>query len=208
MFTDARILLFPVSSMAGPRWVTSPFTLLDAGILTEAAAADWSRLLVPDPNDYRFYSADSNVGDPLNLGWLYLKKAAANPRLVKPALVLPPELKAAPAAERWIMVHDDVFTWLVNDNLEVRTSVSINPATGTAKGGALFTAEAIPRATLFWFEYSVLDKKNFRVPGQGPVTADALFDRVGKALAYMETLGVGGLNTRGMGRLRVAPAAW
>ena len=82
MFTDARILLFPVATMAGPRWVTSPWTLLDAGVfgkdgtVAEEVASKWNSYLCPAANDYRFYSPDTSVGDPLNLGWLYLEKMA------------------------------------------------------------------------------------------------------------------------------------
>jgi len=45
----------------------------------------------------------------------------------------------------------------VNSNLEVRTSVSINPETGAAEEGALFTYEAIPRATVLWLDVVVSD---------------------------------------------------
>jgi CRISPR-associated protein Cmr4 len=44
------------------------------------------------------------------------------------------------------------FGTLVNDNMEVRTLVSIDPETGAAKDTALFTYEAIPRGALLWFE--------------------------------------------------------
>jgi CRISPR-associated protein Cmr4 len=46
---------------------------------------------------------------------------------------------------------------VVNSNLEVRTSVSIDPKTGAAEKGALFTYEAIPRAAFLWLDVVVDD---------------------------------------------------
>src|SRR5205823_2393349 len=45
------------------------------------------------------------------------------------------------------LVSDRLFAHVVNSNLEVRTSVSINPETGAADSGKLFSYEAIPRDT-------------------------------------------------------------
>ena len=50
--------------------------------------------------------------------------------------------------KRLVLVDDGLFCQIVNSNLEVRTSVSIDPITGAAKEGALFTYEALPRASL------------------------------------------------------------
>jgi len=43
-----------------------------------------------------------------------------------------------------------LFGHVVNNNLEVRTSTAISPITGASVEGALFTYEAIPRATISW----------------------------------------------------------
>jgi CRISPR-associated protein Cmr4 len=51
---------------------------------------------------------------------------------------------------RIVLVTPKLFSQIVNSNLEVRTSVSIDPLTGAAEQGALFTYEAIPRATWLW----------------------------------------------------------
>ena len=59
--------------------------------------------------------------------------------------------------KRIVLVSDKFFSQIVNSNLEVRTSVSINPETGAAEDGALFTYEAIPRATFLWFDVIVDD---------------------------------------------------
>lgn len=50
------------------------------------------------------------------------------------------------------VVSAKIFHHIVNSNLETRTSVSINPVSGAAEGGALFTYEALPRGTVFIME--------------------------------------------------------
>lgn len=191
-FTDAAILLFPVASVLGPLWVTSPGTLEEAGIPCSSDG-----LL-----EGGVYKVKTAAAGRVNLGWLSLEAAAGAPDL---SSVLAP-LNVPRIAGRIALVHDDIFSAIVGDNLEVRTSVSIDPATGTAARGALFTAEAIPRGTVFHFGQSTQHAEFFRVPGEGggPIAAGDLHTAVYTAMRQMEWLGVGGLNTRGMGRLRVA----
>ena len=59
-------------------------------------------------------------------------------------------------AGRIVLVNAALFSHIVNSNLEVRTSVAIDPKTGAAEEGALFTYEALPRATFLVAEV-VLD---------------------------------------------------
>ncbi|MBU1599029.1 type III-B CRISPR module RAMP protein Cmr4, partial [bacterium] len=106
---------------------------------------------------------------------------------------------------------------IVNDNLEVRTSVAIDPATGAAVDGALYTYEAIPRATVLWFDVVYNKPENFRINGQDIMMEDAttktkakakanwewIKENVEKGLKLIEYMGVGGMNTRGMGRMRI-----
>jgi CRISPR-associated protein Cmr4 len=113
---------------------------------------------------------------------------------------------------RAVRVSNKLFGAIVNDNLEVRTSVSIDPATGAAAEGALFTYEALPRTTVLGFEVIVKDPEYFQVTdGQGdrkkPLQNNnrkaTVLGTLKSGLTLFEALGVGGMNTRGMGRLRV-----
>lgn len=138
---DARILLFPVYSMVGPVWVTSPSTLADFGITSpsvQEGKARWPKELTAQGH--------------LNLGWLMVEKEGD---------WSPPEERTQglpdPVKGRIVLISDKLFTHVVNSNLEVRTSVSINPETGAAEEGALFTYEAIPRATFLWLDVVVDD---------------------------------------------------
>ncbi len=49
------------------------------------------------------------------------------------------------------VVSDSLLSQIINDNLEVRTSVAIDPNTATAAEGSIFSYEALPKGTiLLW----------------------------------------------------------
>jgi len=190
-FSDARLVFFPVHSLAGPVWVTCPSVLRDLEITdTESEPQD----------DQVRVASGVKVSGELNLGWLMLDVAGSGLTLTLPNV--PQEI-----LNRAVLVSDKMFGHIVNDNLEVRTSVSIDPQTGAALEGALYTYEAIPRSSVFYFEVVVSDPHYYQIAGQEP-----LKDNGGKAtvkatlengLRLFESLGIGGMSTRGMGRLRV-----
>ncbi|NLM49474.1 MAG: type III-B CRISPR module RAMP protein Cmr4 [Clostridiaceae bacterium] len=197
-FFDARILFFAVSSMAGPVWVTSPLALEGLGV-------DVSQI----ENDY-FYPLGGQLDNKkvLNFGWIMLNRGDGQFDEIKV------KIKELPVPEivknRLVLVSDGIFPHIVNGNLEVRTSVSIDPSTGTAEEGALFTYEAIPRGTVLKFDVVYNSGKFFKVEGEelktedgGIVSADWVKNNVEKGLGLFETFGIGGMGTRGMGRLKV-----
>jgi CRISPR-associated protein Cmr4 len=190
-FSDARLLFFPVHSLAGPVWVTCPDVLKDALNITENE---------PEDGQVRVAGGVKTSGR-LNLGWLMLEVADNDLTFDLPDA--PQEIQAI--LKRAVLVSNKMFSHIVNDNLEVRTSVSIDPQTGAAAEGALFTYEAMPRACVLYFEVVVSDPKFYQISGQIPLDGkiEKAKDAVRKGLALFETLGVGGMNTRGMGRLRV-----
>jgi len=190
-FSDARLVLFPVHSLAGPVWVTCPNTLREVGIEE------------PEPGDGIVRLANGiSVGNKLNLGWLMLTKDT-NP------FSLNNKLNSVPSEilKRAVLVSNKLFGHIVNDNLEVRTSVSIDPQTGAAAEGALFTYEALPRASVLTFEIIVSDPKFYQIDGNLPLKGNGGMQKVKSTvtngLKFFEALGIGGMNTRGMGRLRV-----
>lgn len=208
---DAHILLFPVHSMVGPVWVSTRGRLDDAGFtnLPDEPENLETVILTWDKPDKR-----------LNLGWLMLNVAET-----KAKIEAPPQWKDKPrykAINKIVIVKDAIFSQVVNSNLEVRTSVAIDPETGAAKEGALFTYEAIPRATFLtadvvlddyrsadkgWslgeIKETVKDKEDGTkkpLPGgawQCPLCV------VQSGLKMIEWLGVGGMGTRGFGRMAI-----
>ena len=212
---DARILFFPVHSPCGPLWISCPEVLADAGIPGLPAPGDSAIV-------FGAGQLDGIDGAPVVVGWRALLRLEQTRLENTPAVntwqcgarLLSGVSQLAPALSRLVVVSERHFSDIVNDHLEVRTSVSISPATGAAEHGALFTAEAIPRATFFFFPVTYLKPGYFRVPSpDGPgkpvqnggvdATVEDIRQRVEDGLKLMEMLGVGGINTRGMGRLRL-----
>ncbi|MFH1077560.1 MAG: RAMP superfamily CRISPR-associated protein [Pseudomonadota bacterium] len=193
-FSDARILCFPVYSMIGPVWLTC-----------ESIWAEHSSLVsLKDKN--RFISLGTSTHEKMNFGWIIMQKEENN--VLKNGNILNhvPEY----IQNNLFLVADKVFSQLVNDNLEVRTSVAIDPLTGAAEHGALFTYEAIPRATVLWFDVIYSNPRYFRVNGKNITKQDKndadiawIKSQVTQAHPYLEVLGIGGMNTRGMGRVQI-----
>ncbi len=147
---------------------------------------------------------------PLNLGWLLLPvKTLSVWQKVRDALQ---GLGVSQEILQGLgVLPDRLFSHVVNSNLEVRTSVAINPETGSAQEQALFTYEALPRTTVLFWEVTcknpghfTIDSKPVAFKGNGQAaTIDDVHEVVAEAHPYLEHLGIGGMGTRGMGRLRV-----
>lgn len=193
---DARLLLFPVRSMAGPVWVSTAGILSEAGLSVSQAAGNDSQP-----------SATFSWDRELNLSWLLFEKPL---RTEVSDSHLGDRSPFATVAKRVVLVTDTVFEQVVNSNLEVRTSVSIDPVTGAAEEGALFTYEAIPRGTWLWCDVIEDDylpqfprthvKHNGGDLGEEWVRPMHV---VSSGLQLMQYMGIGGMGTRGFGRIQV-----
>jgi CRISPR-associated protein Cmr4 len=191
-FTDAQVLLFPVPTRQGPRWITCPDALRLIG------------LEVRNVNQDAVYLGSSQ-SNPLNLGWLLLPVMTCSQfqNIVQSLrnLGVPDYIH-----DRLALVPDRLFAHIVNSNLEVRTSVAINPATGAAEEQALFSYEALPRGTVLAWEIIAKNPQHFQIQGQRISAVSSPGDvhaKVQLAHPYLEHLGIGGMGTRGMGRLKV-----
>ena len=160
---DAQILFFPVSSMAGPVWVSTEDRVKEA----------WGASSVTLPQN-GVVSDDKVITNlewnkDLNLGWLLFQ--ATSGLTITPPTSVKNKADWNAIAKRIVLVSVKLFSQIVNSNLEVRTSVSIDPQTGAAETGALFTYEAIPRTTWLWTD---VIEDDYRSNGNGtskfPVT--------------------------------------
>lgn len=198
-FSDMHVLLFPVASQLGPQWITCPMALRQTNIAEFSELGD-----LPEQNVV--YRTAGGATPALNLGWLFLPirtnwlQLNAITQKIK-ALGIPDCIFNSLG-----VVSDKLFTHIVNSNLEVRTSVAIDPATGAAEEGALYTYEALPRSTVLSWEVTCRNPKHFKI-NHGDVRAvdspEGVRDVVTAAHSYLEHLGIGGMGSRGMGRLRV-----
>jgi CRISPR-associated protein Cmr4 len=207
---DAQIVFFPVKSLGGCVMVTCAQALAIGGL------RDCSISLTAEETAYSSIDADA---PGLNLGWIWFEKARVKPWTGCENL--------GKFGERLALVHDSLFSHIVNSNLEVRTSVVIDPETGAAQSGLLFSYEAIPRQTWLYNEVVFDDYRRYE-PDAAWTTVTHRFDRsrldsesqldspesrlprdwaspldvVTSGLELMEHLGVGGMGTRGFGRLK------
>jgi len=192
-FSDARILFFPVYSLIGPVWVTTPSVLNDVGS---------DNLPVEAENKIR--TKLIKKGEKLNLGWLYLENEDEFSIPAGSLGNVPQEIKT-----RAVLVSEKLFSYVVNSNLEVRTSVAIDPRTGAAEEGALFTYEAIQRATVLWFDVTYQDPKWFNCgieknnKLEKPDLVNDIERVVKQGLTLFGILGIGGMQTRGFGRMKI-----
>ena len=193
--------------MHGPAWITTAKLLAEFG------------LQATGPTDPEHVATTNSAwsGKPINLGWLLLS--------VSDTVTVTPTTQEThnslysvthTVADAWregqipadirdalVLVHPTIFSALVNDNLEVRTSVSIDPVTGAAEEGALFTFEALPRGTLLACD---VVEENYRQEGFAPWPDPPWrrpLDVVDTGFRMAELLGFGGMGTRGFGRVRV-----
>jgi len=191
-FYDAQMIFFPVSSIQGTVWITTK-ELLEYWF-GEVKDTNGEKVEIPKEIKDKAYAIKGiDENKPLNLGWLLLEIKNVSNRKKEVVLPgLPGEINDW--IRRIVMVSDKLFSNIVNDNLEVRTSVRIDTETGTAAEGALFTYEAIPRGTVIGFEVGIDKTKNQTAGVNDIINAVSL---------YFKLLGIGGMGTRGFGRMKV-----
>nr|WP_169301542.1 RAMP superfamily CRISPR-associated protein [Methanocaldococcus fervens] len=202
-FSDLNILFFPVYTRFGVKWITSKRILKEAGLLN--GDFDEEKNVVFALKEIEKEIEDDKKKGHINLGWLYL------PYKVDGIKINLGKIQNFGIDENdIIIVPDNLISQIINSNLEVRTSVSIDPITGTAKEGALFTSEAIPRGTIFYGKIRIFDKKPFEEINDNKTnklkplpTIKQIKDALEDSKIFFETLGIGGMTTRGFGRLKI-----
>lgn len=203
--SDARIVFFPVHSMSGPVWITTVELLREAG-------CDFDKELAVDGQQVATTLPKGEAR--INVGWLLLDVARSDVKISHSSLERSDGKELfEEVRKRLVIVSPKYFSQVVNNNLEVRTSVSINVETGAAEDGALFTYEAIPRGT--WLSgTAVQDLYDPGTPFQRVEKRYNSEDRLASpwtkpldvlttGLELVEQLGVGGMGTRGFGRMRL-----
>jgi CRISPR-associated protein Cmr4 len=194
-FSDLNILFFPVYTRLGVKWITSFRILQEAGLLSEEPNEE----TLPENMAICQEQRNEQTTGWINLGWLnlpYIIKKNTN-KSINLSFIKSFNIQAKDI----YMVPDSLISQIINSNLEVRTSVSINPLTGAAKDSALFTSEAIPRATVFYGKIRIVDKNVFSNK-QFPST-DEITSALEDSKHFYETMGIGGMTTRGFGRLKI-----
>jgi len=173
-FSDLNILFFPVYTRLGTKWITSPKLLGKDITVVE------NKILTSKGDEKH-----------LNLGWLNLEVSGKHN--------ISDVEKYKLEAKNIIIVSDSLISQIINSNLEVRTSVSIDPITGAAKDKALFTSEAIPRGTIFCGEVRGFAREG----GNSLPELGDIWSALNDSKQYYQSLGIGGMTTRGFGRMEI-----
>ncbi len=201
-FEDALILAYPVPTVDGPVWLTTKPRLKDYLDLTDGEDIDKDGYQTL--RDSTVQPISTTLPHSLNFGWVVL------PHVGNAGIAVEDLKAAAPlstnVARRTAVVPEWLFSHFVNDHLDIRTSVVMNPDTGSAKKGGLFTYEAIARGTIFAFSITDHDYGRLWQAVQNshdniPATAMALLEQ--HAFNGLAHVGLGGMTTRGFGRLAV-----
>jgi len=165
VFTNARILLFPVRSLKGVfAWATSPLVLqrlvreveLVGQQEIKNAAANLLKIS-SNLNDHQALIAENSI--------VKLQTGPAKVVLEQFAFEAKPAkqvedfagtiaeilgLGNRTLAERLVVINDDSFGYLVRHATDVVTRVRINDETGTVVSGGLWTEEYLPQETVLW----------------------------------------------------------
>lgn len=213
---DALIVAFPIFSSVGPVWITTVEIARENGLKVQRSDGDGSEITEAPDEDKVQLGEGVNVTGGLALGSLWFScgdsvkvvaaKTPATNQTADIALSFSDGWKSDPfetVRKRIVVVNDMIFSMLVNSNLEVRTSVSIDPKTGAAEHGALFTYEAIPRSTVFNLTVVHDEYRGWNDMNGGNRNWTSALAVLEDGLRAMEYLGVGGKGTSGFGRLRV-----
>jgi len=160
---DARILLFPVRSLAGVfAWATSLDALARFQRIAEMVEIDAGWVLPPAPSkEQAWVSGETLKADDKNIVLEEFSFAADQAHsqtvasignwLAQNAL---PETgydywtQALP--QKLCILHEDAFRDFVLYGTEVQTHIKLNPQTKTVAGSALWTSESLPVDTLLY----------------------------------------------------------
>lgn len=209
-FSDARLVLLPVRSVAGTfAWITCPWALqglrrdgalcgvdlppapvaIDAGcawVTTNTALTLSDKRVVLEEFDLK--------SEPRNEVDAWLQHLAS--------VLFEPDWRPLLGA-RLCLVADDVFTFLAKHATDIVTRVSIDPESGTANDGQLWTEENLPTESVLVGAVQATPYGPARVKG---LSEADLFDRLTRLVARPVQLG--GKATVGRGRcaLRVVGA--
>lgn len=197
-FTDALLLAFPVQTVIGPVWISTKPRLLEQLHVGDGC----------DDCDEKFYLPEGwSITNPLdkclNLGWALLQQEEKSSGIAVHSLA-GAGLETR-FAQRIVVVSEWVFSHLVNDNMEIRTSVVMNPLTGAAAKGGLFTYEAVPRGALFSFSLSTCDYFDSWRDVAWQDKPDSPRDMIeAQGFPGVRAIGLGGMTSRGFGRLAIS----
>jgi len=221
VFTDAKILLFPVRSVSGIfAWVTSPFVLKRFKRDLESAGVEFKdnneEINIPEPSgEEKIIVITDSILKVQSTNQVMLEEfvfdieddsksnqaiqiANKIKEFLPENLAFQDLINKLPA--RFCIVADNVFKDFVKLAVEIQTRIKINQATGTVEEGALFTEELVPSESVFYSLVFFNDPYN-KINGLQNV--DDVMKATQNLFSNFPLLQLGGDETLGRGLLRV-----
>lgn len=163
-FGDANLLLLPIRSFAGTvAYATCPFILRQYQRDNKAALKDLQIPSLDDETVSARVTADSSllIGNSNNIALEDLDiQAYDNETTQKWADAITESLHPESSqnyqqwrdevAKRFVILPDDIFSFLADTATEIRTRIRIDRKTRTVQQGALWTEENLPADSVFW----------------------------------------------------------
>jgi len=143
IFTDGKILLFPVKSLKGVFvWITSPYVLerfkRDTEINVEIPKVEKDNVVV------------SSNKVLMNNNNLVLEEFTFNATINENLKKLKEITKCEIDENKIAVVSDDVFKFFVKNYTEVNARIKIDQEKGTVQNGGLWYEELLPAETVFY----------------------------------------------------------
>lgn len=143
IFTDGKILLFPVKSLKGVFvWITSPYVLerfkRDTEINVEIPKVEKDNVVV------------SSNKVLMNNNNLVLEEFTFNATINENLKKLKEITKCEIDENKIVVVSDDVFKFFVKNYTEVNARIKIDQEKGTVQNGELWYEELLPAETVFY----------------------------------------------------------
>jgi CRISPR-associated protein Cmr4 len=211
-FSDQRLLLLPVRSLAGTfAWVTSPYVLRRLARDIEDTQLTPPKQPVPSIQDVESCVVASEaskikVDTSVYLEDLELKKiqmSGGKPEETWASWIAQHVFPSDTGwqtilTERFCIVHDDVFTFLLDTATEITARIKLKSDSKTVEDGGLWYEEALPTET-------ILSGIALATPTKAAETAGMTSTRVFAILSNLTntTLQFGGKATVGRGLCRV-----
>lgn len=155
--TDAHLLILPVRSLYGiVAYVTCPFILkryskeLNVSIDIPFQSADKACIGEKNKN----VSADKVVFEDLDIDAVKSQETQLWAVKISGTMYATDPAAQVDFQEHFVILPDDVFAYLAETAMEVRTRIRMNQETGVVDNGALWTEENLPAECVLWGSYS------------------------------------------------------
>jgi len=148
IFTDGKILLFPVKSLKGVfAWITSHYVLERFKRDTNIDIGDFKAV----EKENALVSSDKIVIKDNNNSKLVLEEFTFNAYVDDKSLTkLKQIIKCDIDKDKIAIVSDDVFKFFVKNYTEVNARIKIDQEKGTVQSGGLWYQELLPAETVFY----------------------------------------------------------